>query len=859
MKFSNILTYSIFAPIIIGSLIMLLVTLIPINKEEDTWKNMLNNYVSESQLNSKLIKLEFQGNYINTFFRQTNNHINLIKNNIELHINGNISINNYYDTYFAVSTIDSRIPPIDYNSDSFFTGTFIRNVFNQNDLNNIDQYILKNTSIYDDIFRAVYKSSENYVSVYFGFEKNGFFRRYPYVPLNSYQNFAYKCYYNNLNMIGYDPRCRIWYSIAEEDTKYTSPYVDALTNNVMITASIKVMNSTEMYGVVGIDFVMNSINDIILKSSTNSEYNFLMDSNYNLISHPNLKYDKVYNAQILEPILNNVNLMDINKKYLKIDNKYIFVNYLEELDYYLISIYSEDNIIKTTNSIFNDVSKVIKDGTISISIIICTMIVFNVFFIRYFSKRYSKPINSFTKDMKSIKDVNLDIELGNKAPISSEFTNVNNKLRTLMTAVKFGNDLYYNGDLNKALDSYNSAESLMKTLNIKRGLSICYNNKANVLKQLNNTNEAEKLYLESIRIAEEFIQSEKDQLKLTAWYVALSNRMMNLGVLYKDIFKLNEAEKYLNKSLDYANKSDNSIGKTKIVNNISQLYLQTGRINEAEKIIHETYQQILGSNSDKFSIQYAELNYALLELYKKNYILAKNYFENILYKYQEIDSNLKNVCIHNLYTIAQNTNNKDDMNKLQSHLSANNSTKNVSFLLDISGSMDGNPINQCKNSILNIINTYLRDNDNISMFTFNENVNYLFTNMSKTLNYDFMKNSINQIKANGGTAFYTGLEKAINCSYVNSWIIALTDGEDNRSEKNSYNNIFNQLKKKNVNIVVITIGRLDARKDIEKILHSVGNNNIGKLIEINNSNEEINKVFQNVAKLITGQLNVESL
>jgi hypothetical protein len=32
-----------------------------------------------------------------------------------------------------------------------------------------------------------------------------------------------------------------------------------------------------------------------------------------------------------------------------------------------------------------------------------------------------------------------------------------------------------------------------------------------------------------------------------------------------------------------------------------------------------------------------------------------------------------------------------------------------------------------------------------------------------------------------------------------------------------------------------------------------------KLIEINNSNEEINKVFQNVAKLITGQLNVESL
>lgn len=34
---------------------------------------------------------------------------------------------------------------------------------------------------------------------------------------------------------------------------------------------------------------------------------------------------------------------------------------------------------------------------------------------------------------------------------------------------------------------------------------------------------------------------------------------------------------------------------------------------------------------------------------------------------------------------------------------------------------------------------------------------------------------------------------------------------------------------------------------------------ISYIIYINNSNEEINKVFQNVAKLITGQLNVESL
>jgi Mg-chelatase subunit ChlD/Flp pilus assembly protein TadD len=860
MRFTNVLTLSIFVPILIGSLIMLLVTLVPINNEESNWRTMLNKHVNESKINSKITKMEYQSNFIKTFFQLNNNHIHLIKNNIEMNLQQNITVENNYETYFGVNTIDTRIPQNDYNSIPLFSSTFIKNINNQNDLNLIDQYIFKNTSIYDDILRTVYKSSKNYVSVYIGFEKNGFFRRFPYVELNRYQNLAYKCFYNNLDMIGYDPRCRIWYSIASNITKYTPPYIDALSGNVMITSSIKVMNSTELYCVIGIDFVMNSINNIILKDTSSNEYNFLIDSDGNIISYPNMKYDKVYNIYITEPILNKINLKNVNK-YIKVDDKYIFVNYLSDLNYYLVSIYSEKNIEHSTDIVFNSISKIILDGTIAISIIICTMVVFNIIFIRIFSKIYSKPINDFTKDIKSIQNVNLDIELGNKAPISSEFTNANNKLKTLLTAVKFGNDLYYNGDLNKALESYIKAEELMKTLNIKRGLSICYNNKANVLKQLNRIDEAEKLYIESIKIAEEFIQTEKDTQKKTAWYVSISNRMMNLGVLYKDSVKLDKAEEYLNNSLKYANKSDNAIGKTKIVNNISQLYLQTGRIKEAESIINDTYQEIIKSNQDEITVQYAELNFALLELYKGNYPLAKTYFENILYKFKHIDMNLKNICIQNLHTIAQETKNYENMSQFLQN-SQESTSRNITFLLDVSGSMAGNPINQCKQSINDIILKYLQNSDNISMYTFNQTIQLLFKNNNKYMNMNEISNKLTNITCSGGTAFYTGLEIVINSLQKDNnqnWIIALTDGEDNHSNNDSYKNIFKILKNYRVNIIIITIGKLDNRQKIEEIVKSISNNSIGKLVEINNTSQEIANVFQNVAKLIIGQLNVESL
>jgi hypothetical protein len=41
-------------------------------------------------------------------------------------------------------------------------------------------------------------------------------------------------------------------------------------------------------------------------------------------------------------------------------------------------------------------------------------------------------------------------------------------------------------------------------------------------------------------------------------------------------------------------------------------------------------------------------------------------------------------------------------------------------------------------------------------------------------------------------------------------------------------------------LFLLLLIKIDNRINIEYILNSLGNNNIGKLIEINNSNEEIN-------------------
>lgn len=872
MKIGNLLILTIVLPIFLGSMVIMLSSVIPINLAPDGWNNSTQIFVSEASVTTSQTQISYLATYISTFFNQTDNDIKVISS----FINSKLNIKTNYDTYFGVGSIDNRTPPYDAYSYPFFSSTYINNISSASNLTSLSNYSYMDSSIYDDVFRAVYKSSNLYTGVYFGFQENGFYRYYPYVSFNSYPSFTYTCYYNNETTTGYDPRCRIWYSIAENDDNIhlTTPYVDALTGNILITSSKRVMNGSTLIGVIGMDYSMNKINDII----TNDTY--LIDSTGLLVSYPT--GSSIYNVEntisstVWDTILSSYtitsNVMNVTKN--NVPHVLIY-QYIPEQKYYLVMMYPHSNDITKANIIFSNVNTIVKTGMITVVVLLGVSLICVLMAVILLSRKYAKTIIQLSRDIEAIGKPNLQVELQERAPVSAEFTNVNKNFGNLLIAVKFGNDAYYDGDLNKAMELYNKAEELMKIMKNARGLSICYNNKANVYTQFGNITEGERLYLESIRIIQELLNKETDRDTILAYKVMLSYRNMNLGVLYKDSGKFDLAHDILHISLKYAREADNGIGISKISGNLGQLYLQQNNIRKATEVIYDMY-NIVKDNSkyDDITLQYALMNLGLLEMYNKNYLKAGTYFNKVLYEHQQLDVYIKQVSIDCMYKILLETGNVEQANAIKSHTSKlleqqlQKVSNNVLFVLDCSGSMAGARIAQCKSSITDIVTNYLTENDIISLFVFNENIHEIFRNNTKQ-QLDTIIKSINRIAANGGTAFYDALMQVIHKNYELSnnnesrWIVALTDGEDTNSKQN-YNDVIDLLKQKPTNLIIITVGELPTRDKIQKICNSINSNTksvgkIGKLVEIANGRADIEIVFKKVIQVITGQLHVDSL
>jgi len=195
--------------------------------------------------------------------------------------------------------------------------------------------------------------------------------------------------------------------------------------------------------------------------------------------------------------------------------------------------------------------------------------------------------------------LNLDVEIGASGGASSELTLLHQNFKHVLTAVRFGkcfmlpltshwscadsmapmrsligNEAYYGGDLHKALQNYEAAEELMKTMGNQRGLGVCQNNKGNVLKVLGKSADAERLFklsIENAKRLQDGIADKTDLQKTRAANVVHANRLMNLGVLYKDTNRADLALQYFDASMALHRQADNSVGVTKVSVNIAQV------------------------------------------------------------------------------------------------------------------------------------------------------------------------------------------------------------------------------------------------------------------------------------------------
>ena len=92
---------------------------------------------------------------------------------------------------------------------------------------------------------------------------------------------------------GYDPTARGWYKAAKAagTTIVTDPYMDVLIGGMCITIASPVYRDGQLAGVLGADFTLDYITDIVNSIPyEKGEYGFLIDASGNYIMHENQAY-----------------------------------------------------------------------------------------------------------------------------------------------------------------------------------------------------------------------------------------------------------------------------------------------------------------------------------------------------------------------------------------------------------------------------------------------------------------------------------------------------------------------------------------------------------------------------------------
>lgn len=104
----------------------------------------------------------------------------------------------------------------------------------------------------------------------------------------------------------FDPRGRPWYTLIKNDRQgtFTEPYIDATTQQLLISAAAPVMADGQFYGAAGGDILLDEIRDIInAVNFMGLGYAFLMTNEGKVLSHPNKKYidgrfDTIFEQQL---------------------------------------------------------------------------------------------------------------------------------------------------------------------------------------------------------------------------------------------------------------------------------------------------------------------------------------------------------------------------------------------------------------------------------------------------------------------------------------------------------------------------------------------------------------------------------
>jgi methyl-accepting chemotaxis protein len=230
---------------------------------------------------------------------------------------------------------------------------------------------------------AVFKNdvlTKQFVSTYFGSDQ-GVFTMWPKLPMPE----------------GYDPRKRPWYqdAVKAKAPVMTEPYVDASSNALIISAAVPVSSNGAVAGVVGSDFSLDSVVNMIKGIDLGGEGTaFLVNKNGQILIHPDTKLvtKKLSDAFPMDTPVIGEQLAESQFNGKPVLVNFMPVNGLSSVDWYLGFVIDSDTA-------FASLYKFRIAATVATALSVVLMIAAMVWLLRGLVVR---PITAMTSSMQAI-------------------------------------------------------------------------------------------------------------------------------------------------------------------------------------------------------------------------------------------------------------------------------------------------------------------------------------------------------------------------------------------------------------------------------------------------------------------------
>lgn len=828
MKIRNLLLTWVIIPSGIILLILLILNAVVLNTTKNEWIDRIKIESQITERNSLLSRTN-DTSYLTKFvFDPVYRHLQMGK----AYINFTEDQTNPspYGIYYNELPLGSPPPPgilttttKDIRPHSVVnSGWFKKGITNGNILAYLADPVNTVQSYWDNYFQALYKEKPEYLNIYFGRESDGHYHTFPYI-YTSFSTLTYNIYPTDIPTVGYDPRERIWYVQAKQNSGeiiLTPPYNDALTGKVLITLAVWVESTVFGDGVIGIDITLDKISELITGTQfLNSGKYYIIDQNLNAVLYPNVDLDKVksfleveftsqFDRDTFAPILNTIMINTFSQiSYTKNNEKWIMTAFQVqgETPYTVISTVPLSEINAPAESISKDANKNI-NVLIGVGILFIVILLVILIYVNFrITRNIIAPIEQLIKHMGNIRTGNLgvaDVNTSLESLDTQEMIELVGAANSFSKAITMGNDKVYAGKPEQAKTDYLDVLADMKKIKNERGIGVCYNNLAVVCQRLgqyfetSNCPGAVNYYLKAVKNADDLIVSDPDQSE--KHILALIGRQMNLGTLYMELIENNVSGLALTKEQifdhmkqvrqDYISR-DHIVGAAIATGHIGNFHAYYNEYQEAEKQISDSLNALQGyflnnEITDPKLVQakyYAGLNYATL--YNNNgsdFMRSIEWCNWIIGSAVILDQFIYNKVVSLYHDNLVKMGRHQDAHQIQSLLGqmgvdvggSNSQKKKITFQLDVSGSMstvdDRNNecrLQLCKNYAKMLVTNYLNSNDLLAFYTFSTNVNKIFDFREIGLPYsqtfkDIMMAIDNQ-RSGGVTQFYGSLYKAL--------------------------------------------------------------------------------------------------